>query len=69
MVSASHPSSNRPLFVNLGLAFVFWLLMLLGKHFITFTCPYFSPEVMVKFKRKVRGRFVTLIEIATHLTE
>ena len=36
---------------------------------MTFTYPYFSPEVMVKFTRKVKGHFVTLIKVVTRLTE
>ena len=27
---------------------------------MTFTYPYFSPKVMVKFTREVKGHFVTL---------
>ena len=34
---------------------------------MTFYCPYFLPEVMVKFTRKARGHFVTLIEVGLHL--
>ena len=30
-------------------------------------CPYFSPEVMVKFTRRETGHFVTLIENGMHL--
>ena len=30
-------------------------------------CPYFLPEVMVKFTRRVTGHFVMLIEISMHL--
>ena len=26
-------------------------------------CPFFSPEGMVKLRRRIRGLFVTLIEI------
>ena len=36
---------------------------------MTFTYPYFSPEVMVKFTRKVKGHFMTLIKIVTRQTE
>ena len=32
-------------------------------------CPYFLPEVMVKFTRKTRGHFVMLIEISMHLIQ
>ena len=32
-------------------------------------CPYFLPEVMVKFTKKARGHFVTLIKSSMHLTE
>ena len=32
-------------------------------------CPYFSPEVMVKFTRMVREHVVTLIEVGKHLNE
>ena len=39
----------------------------MGGHFMTFTCPYFLPEVMVKFTWKARGHFVTLIEVGMHL--
>ena len=34
----------------------------LGRHFVTFTCPYFTPEVMVKNARRATGHFLTLIE-------
>ena len=30
-------------------------------------CPYFLPEVMVKYTRKARRHFVTLIEVCMHL--
>ena len=30
-------------------------------------CPYFLSEVMVKYTRKVRRHFVTLIEVGMHL--
>ena len=30
-------------------------------------CPYFLPEVMVKFTRRVTGHFVMLIESGLHL--
>ena len=30
-------------------------------------CPYFSPNVMVNLTRRVRGHFVTLIEVSVHL--
>ena len=33
------------------------------------SCPYFLPEVMVKFSRKARGHFVTLIEVGVHVIE
>ena len=36
---------------------------------MTFTCLYFLPKVMVKISRKVWGHFVTLTEVAMHLTE
>ena len=36
---------------------------------MTFTCPYFLPELMVKFTREVKGHFVTLTEIGIHLIE
>ena len=36
---------------------------------MTFTYPYFSPKVMAKFTRKVKGHFGTLIKIVTRLTE
>ena len=32
-------------------------------------CLYFLPEVMVKFRKKARGHFVTLIQIGMHLIE
>ena len=32
-------------------------------------CPYFLPDVMVKFTRKAKGHFVTLIEVGMHLIE
>ena len=32
-------------------------------------CPYFLPEVMVKFTRKARGHFVMLIESGMHRFE
>ena len=32
-------------------------------------CSYVSPEVMVKFMRKARGQFVTLIKVGIHLIE
>ena len=34
-----------------------------------FTCPYFSPEVMLKFTRRVRGYSVILIEIGMRLIQ
>ena len=36
---------------------------------MTFYIPYFQPQVMVKFTRRVRGHFVTLTEICMHLIE
>ena len=30
-------------------------------------CPYFLPEVMVKFTRRATGHFMTLIEVGMHL--
>ena len=36
---------------------------------MTFTYPYFSPKVMVKFTRKVKGHVMTLIKIVTRLTK
>jgi len=36
---------------------------------MTFTCPYFSPEVMMKFTRMATGHFVTLIKNSMHLIE
>ena len=35
---------------------------------MTFIYPCFSPEVMVKFTRKVKGHFVTLIKVVTRLS-
>ena len=29
----------------------------LGGHLMAFTCPYFSPEVMVKFTRGATGHY------------
>ena len=34
-----------------------------------FYCPHFSPEVMVKLTRTVRGYFVKLIAVGMHLIE
>ena len=34
---------------------------------MTFTCPYFWPEVMVKFTRRVTGHSVMLTETCIHL--
>ena len=36
---------------------------------MTFTCPYFLPDVTVKFMIKARRDFVTLTEISLHLIE
>ena len=36
---------------------------------MTITCPYFSPEVVVKFTRMATRHFVTLIKIGMHLIE
>ena len=36
---------------------------------MAFTCCYFLPQVMVKFRRKVTGNLVTITEISKHLTE
>ena len=36
---------------------------------MTFTCPYFSPEMMVTLSTRVRGHFVTLVEVCMHLIE
>ena len=36
---------------------------------MTFTCPYFLPEVMMKFTRKERVHPVTLIKMGIHLIE
>ena len=33
---------------------------------MTFTCLYFSPEVMAKFTRRARRHFVTLIKNGMH---
>ena len=52
-----------------GLLFMHLYGVEIGGHFMTFTCPYFSPKVMVKFSRKVKGHFVMLIESAMHLVE
>ena len=34
---------------------------------MTLYMPYFQPQVMVKFTRRVRGHLVTLTEIGMHL--
>ena len=34
-----------------------------------FYCPYFLPDVMVKFIRKARGHFVLLIQAGMRLIE
>ena len=36
---------------------------------MAFTCWYFLPQVMVKFRRKVTGNLVTITEISKHQTE
>ena len=38
-------------------------------HFMTFTCPFFSPEVMVELMRRVRGHFVMLIQSNMHVIQ
>ena len=36
---------------------------------MTFTCPFFSPEVMVELMRRVRGHFVMLIQGNMHVIQ
>ena len=36
---------------------------------MTFTCPFFSPEVMVELMRRVRGHFVMLIQSNMHVIQ
>ena len=73
------------LVVTSGLAFVFGLsfrlrlgLLFMPCYVMTkrvwtirydLYCPYFLPKVMVKFPRKARGHFVTLIKVGMHLIE
>ena len=33
------------------------------------SCPYFLPEVMMKFTREARGNFETLKQTGIHVTE
>ena len=75
--------SLNHLVVTLGLVIVFGLSSSLGLGWLFYVssrrkarrtlydldCPYFSPEVMVKFTRKARGYFVTLTESSMHLME
>ena len=35
---------------------------------MTFTCPYFTPEVMVKLTKRAKGHFVTLTEVGRNPT-
>ena len=44
-----------------------FLRYLVGRTFYDLYSPYFLPEVMLKFTRKVKGHFVTLIEVGMHL--
>ena len=53
--------------LGLGLLFMSLQGLYLGGHFMTFTCPYYSPEVMVKFTRRATGHFVTLFQNGMHL--
>ena len=36
---------------------------------MTFTCPFFSPEVMVELMRRVRGHFVMLLQSNMHVIQ
>ena len=36
---------------------------------MTFTCPFFSPEVMVELMRRVRRHFVMLIQSNIHVIQ
>ena len=38
-----------------------------GRKYYDLHCPHFSPEVMVKLKRTLRGHFMTFIEVGMHL--
>lgn len=41
--------------------------LIAGGHFNDLYSPYFLPGVMMKFTRKVKGHFVTIIEVRNHL--
>ena len=52
--------------LHVGLLFVSPWGEEIGRHFDLY-CPYFLPEVMMKFTRNARGHFVALIQIPTPL--
>lgn len=83
-VSPKSKISVSHLVVTFGLEFVFSLSFRLGLglpfmspwgeellvegHLNDLYCPYFLPDVMMKFTRKAKGHFVTIIEVGMDLT-